>query len=278
MKSCVCTGIRSCAICKPNKLKQNDDNYIDYLYCNECRNKAFKQELSSHSTHDNNSYIEFKDFMKIEGIFVKNNIIDVNQEFDLIRKIDSIQWIDSQSGRKKQDFGPKVNFKRQKVNLDQFNGLPLFDTQLLQQIREQMSDNCLLNDFIAVEVCHLDYNSLRGSSIDYHFDDFWIWGNRLLTVNLLSKTILNLVLPKEQTLGDHQLNYRIRIVVPQRALVILSDESRFKYQHSIQMEDINNRRVAITYRELSEPFLPNGPQYEKWGKHIIDRSLNALKF
>ena len=247
----------------------------------DCGNKAFIQQFSDHRIHHNmEPLIQSKHFLPINGIFVKPEVIDANYESLLIRKMDSIEWTDSQSGRRKQDFGPKVNFKKQKLNFSQFSGLPDFDIQLLVQIKQQMS-HCFLQDFIAVEVCHLEYNSLRGSSIDPHFDDFWLWGPRLITVNLLSPTILNLVLPQQQSVsgptGD-PTEPRIRIVLPQRSLLVLWDDSRFKYQHSIQSNDINGRRIAITYRELSPQFLANGPLYEKWGKHIIDRSLNALHF
>ena len=60
-----------------------------------------------------------------------------------------------------------------------------------------------LSDFEAVEQCHLDYNVSRGSHIDMHFDDFWLWGDRLVTLNLLSHSIISLTHP--------QLPYTVRI-------------------------------------------------------------------
>lgn len=50
-----------------------------------------------------------------------------------------------------------------------------------------------LSDFDPVELCNLEYTPERGSSIDAHVDDFWLWGERLVTVNLNSTTVLTLV-------------------------------------------------------------------------------------
>lgn len=47
-----------------------------------------------------------------------------------------------------------------------------------------------LRDFKPVELCNLDYSPARGSGIDPHRDDSWLWGERLVTLNLLSHTVL----------------------------------------------------------------------------------------
>ena len=88
-----------------------------------------------------------------------------------------------------QDYGPKVNFKRQKVKLGSFNGLPPFSEGLVK--RMQQSDEMEeLRGFTPVELCNLDYSPERGAAIDPHMDDNWIWGERLVTLNLLSSTYL----------------------------------------------------------------------------------------
>ena len=86
-----------------------------------------------------------------------------------------------------QDYGPKVNFKRQKVKLGSFNGLPPFSERLVKRMQSEMEE---LRVFTPVELCNLDYSPERGSAIDAHMDDSWIWGERLVTLNLLSSTYL----------------------------------------------------------------------------------------
>ena len=86
-----------------------------------------------------------------------------------------------------QDYGPKVNFKRQKVKLGSFNGLPPFSERLVKRMQSELEE---LRGFTPVELCNLDYSPERGSAIDPHMDDDWIWGERLITLNLLSPTYL----------------------------------------------------------------------------------------
>ena len=277
LKTCACKGIRTCLLCEANKRSVEPevaDTYADYYFCRECGDNAFDHRFTDHSTHtelDPDSYIN------IDGVFVEPDIVTISQEAELIRRIDSFQWVDSQSGRRKQDFGPRVNFKKQKVNIDRFVGLPLFDKDLLESVTNKLKNrNCaVLDNFTAVEVCHLEYDPSRGSAIDLHFDDFWVWGQRLVTINLMSDTVLNLVLPEESR-ALRQSTHRVRIPLTARSLVVLWSDARYKYQHSIEREDINSRRIAITYREFSEEFLPNGTLYESIGKKLIDISMQTI--
>ena len=41
-----------------------------------------------------------------------------------------------------------------------------------------------------VEVNILEYIADKGSNIDFHFDDFWLWGERIVGVNLVSAAIM----------------------------------------------------------------------------------------
>lgn len=85
-----------------------------------------------------------------------------------------------------QDFGPKVNFKKKKGKIGDFRGFPRFTENLIQRLGQHGD----LSDFHPVELCHLDYNPSRGSAIEPHIDDTWIWGERLVTLNLVSPTVL----------------------------------------------------------------------------------------
>jgi alkylated DNA repair protein alkB family protein 4 len=48
-----------------------------------------------------------------------------------------------------------------------------------------MSLHTDLNSFEIAEVNILEYLEERGSNIDLHFDDFWLWGERICGLNLL---------------------------------------------------------------------------------------------
>lgn len=154
-----------------------------------------------------------------------------------------------------------MNFKRQRVKLGDFCGLPPFSEALVKRLLLQES----LADFQPVELCNLDYRPERGASIDPHLDDSWLWGERLVTLNLLSDTILTFTTPTNFT-----PKAQVEICMPQRSLIIVSGSARYQWQHSIQRRHVTARRIAVTFRELSAAFQPEGASYAPMGKLILD--------
>lgn len=190
-----------------------------------------------------------------------------------------------------QDYGPKPNFKRRKVKQGGFTGLPAFSKPFVSR----MTRLPMLQDFLPVEQCHLEYTPDRGSAIDLHFDDFWLWGNRLVTINLLSDTFLFLKYETDATnhgapsdsatnschhqdhhgVGGQQeewLVHELLIPMPRKSLIIVSDDARYKWKHAIPREAITSRRIAVTLRELATEFLPGGSK-EAIGQELLDIAL-----
>lgn len=167
-----------------------------------------------------------------------------------------------------QDFGPKVNFKKRRVHVGNFTGLPAISRHLV----DRMSKAPQLSSFKPVEQCNLDYDPLRGSAIDPHLDDSWLWGEHLVTINLLSHTVLTMSL--DRGWGDmDDGEVRVAVHLPCRSLIVLYGEARHRWKHAIHREDIKGRRVCSTFRELSEEFLQGGEQ-EKLGSELLDISLS----
>lgn len=154
-----------------------------------------------------------------------------------------------------------MNFKRRKIKSSCFSGLPPFSEDLYTR----MKNLNVLSDFLPVEQCHLEYTPERGSAIDPHFDDFWLWGERLVTVNLLSDTILYFIC-------DDMPNVEVFVPLKQRSLVVVYGEARSKWKHAIHREHIKSRRIAVTLRELSDEFSSDGPRYDE-GKQLLDIAL-----
>lgn len=65
----------------------------------------------------------------------------------------------------------------------------------------------------------------------------------------------------------------VRLPMPQRSLIIFYGPPRYKWEHGILREDIPSRRVCITYRELTPPYLPFGSE-SKTGTEILEASKN----
>jgi hypothetical protein len=123
-----------------------------------------------------------EELFNINGIFIKNEFITSNEEINLIDEMNKSDWIDSQSGRFKQDYGPKVNFKKKKLKLNEFKGLPMYSKLLIDRFKTGLKQ---LESFEPVELCNLRYECERSACIEAHKDDCWLWGNRLITINLL---------------------------------------------------------------------------------------------
>lgn len=213
-----------------------------YIFCQACGNKAWISE--NHEQHDGSQ----TSWVSIEGVFVGENFISEEEERQLVPIIDSRQpWVPSQEGRSKQDYGPKVSFLKKKASVGNFGGFPDFAVNLMN--RMQVQHPKMLGDFVPVEFCILEYTPERGSYIRPHYDDKWIWGDRLITVNLLSATTLRL------TREFKTPPFEILIRMPARSLIVIQGEARYDWHHSIRRYDIRSRRIAMTWREFSDEIL-----------------------
>lgn len=154
-----------------------------------------------------------------------------------------------------------MNFKKKRLKIPAFTGLPAFSKFLVSR----MAQHDVLQDFIPVELCNLEYLSERGSSIDQHFDDFWLWGERLVTLNLLSDTVHTMTI-------DSSPNTEVRIPIPRRTLLVVSGPARYEWKHGIRREDIKERRMCMTFRELSMEFQQGGAS-EATGKELREIAL-----
>ena len=256
MLVCGCKGIRYCKLCENSeRVKAVKTECLPHpikefqLFCVKC-NTA----LSCDHNQNNSLKVDLK------GVKVYPDFISESEETQLVQDIDQGEWLPSQSGRFKQDYGPRANYKRKKLKLDKFQGLPGYS----QYIRDRLAGLGELTHFIPVEQCNLDYKPELGSSIDFHFDDFWLWGERLIIVNLLSDSFMF-------------FNYEdkfIKVPLPRRSLILMSGEGRFLWKHAIAREDIHSRRISVTFRELSEQFLTGERAQE--GQSIIELASKSV--
>ncbi len=160
-----------------------------------------------------------------------------------------------------------MNFKRQKIKLDFFNGLPSFSKHLLERMHSAIPQ---LKSFEPVELCNLEYRPERGSTIDPHSDDSWLWGERLVTLNLLSHTLITFSTPSHPHTLTPSQTIELHVPLPRCSLVIVSGSARHKWHHSIKRGNIVSRRVAVTMRELTPEFLPGGQSYDNIGQQLLE--------
>lgn len=188
-----------------------------------------------------------------------------------------------------QNFGPKCNFKKQRLCLGDFSGFPYF-TKFVQDKFKTVS---LLSGYRTVEQCSLEYDPCRGASIDPHIDDCWVWGERIVTVNLLADSVLTMTpykneqkrynLPcvvsyEPQVLGAGDVGFVdsstvVRIPMPNRSLLIIYGPARYNWEHCVLREDVKSRRVCLAYREFTPPYLPGGDK-EIEGSLVLQKAKN----
>ena len=139
-----------------------------------------------------------------------------------------------------------------------------------------------------MEQCSLEYDVEKGSSIDPHIDDCWIWGERIPTLSMLSDSVLtmNKYTGSRYNLEDTKTYQRIvprtfesdkvedcilRIPMPRRSLLILYGDLRYDWEHSILRQDVDGRRVCLTYRELTPTFREGG-ESKLLGDEILEKA------
>jgi len=277
-KPCACKGIRQCLLCENLRnielVNATNGKLVKktYIYCQRCHQAwltsnemSSVEDVKQTQSQSCQSHLT-QDMIHFTGVDIQEEFVSSEEEEGLCKEVDRRRWFDSQSGRRKQDYGPKVNFKKRKLKLDSFCGLPMYSKTLVDRFEAMPS----LAGFIPVELCNLEYEVDRGSAVDPHFDDFWLWGERLVTVNLLSTTILTFT--KKDDDGEHEKE--VLVLLPRRSLVVVFGPARYEWMHCIQRGHIHDRRLAMTFRELEGEFLEKGGAEYELGQELITRSLS----
>ncbi|XP_032901888.1 alpha-ketoglutarate-dependent dioxygenase alkB homolog 4 isoform X1 [Amblyraja radiata] len=302
LPGCGCKGIRSCLRCEQAR------GPVDLCPKLQRRKYHFTYHLESGLAVADYSTCLTGWAFPFPGVFLAEKFVNEEEEAEMVNLMDNNEWKLSQSGRRKQDYGPKVNFKKRKLKVGCFSGLPCNSLSLM----DRMTQCSVLKDFLPVEQCNLDYRPEHGSGIDPHFDDWWLWGKRLVSINLLSETKLSMTCDSEDLIqlhltemvpnaqqcdpingnsesicdfhgdtsdhckGQRSVSYNdveIAIHMPRRSLIVLYGNARYKWKHGIYRQDIQSRRICCTFRELSEEFGEGGKQ-EALGKVLLDIALS----
>jgi len=296
-RNCGCKSFRTCKICEE---KFNINPKADWgSQLKESGVEFYHLPVESSICYKDSNNDEFFHF---PGIKIISDFITPEEEKILIDNLDLLPWDASQSGRRKQNFGPRANFKKQKIKNGSFKGFP----KSTQFVQERFKTEPLLESYHTVEQCSIEYRPETGASIEPHIDDCWIWGERIVQLNLLSHSYLtctpysgniekyNLkdVEKYPKTVGDgvviynpfenkftnqtykfsksgDKLNCAVKIPLPPRSLLIMFGSARYEWEHAILREDILSRRVVIAYRELTPSYLPGGSNHSV-GQEILE--------
>ncbi|XP_039951004.1 alpha-ketoglutarate-dependent dioxygenase alkB homolog 4 [Bactrocera tryoni] len=280
IRPCGCKGVRTCLQCEKDfniqksTLLEQLRELKAFSFCPICE-RLFEgwnpwEVRDQHPEHNNQAGLPFP------GMYVQEHFLRINESDELMKNLDVLPWAISQSGRRKQNFGPKTNFRQRKLKNGNFNGFPATTRFVQQRLREVP----VLSDFQTIEQCSLEYEPSKGASIDPHVDDCWIWGERVVTVNCLGDAVLTLTAfdasknPQKYNLdlvshyekqlllplmGAKQLDFYkdkvIRVAMPNLSLMVMYGPARYQFEHSVLREDVKSRRVCIAYREFTPMYV-----------------------
>ncbi|KAG5464024.1 hypothetical protein LSCM1_00203 [Leishmania martiniquensis] len=276
LPDCTCSGIRFCARCrnssrvqelfrgavsltsattviegqhKAERLSSCSFAILrrsDHSLCIECMN-VFKScvPLKSCAYHKYATATS----ITISGLAVFQNVLAEEEEMAIIRYLDNPHpfpaWKESQSGRRKQDYGPRRNFKRKKLKAANIPAMPLALKEVFTVISSKVEE-CTGKAYQIAEVSVLEYVEGRMSNFDPHVDDTWLWGDRIAGLNLNEACVMTFVNPDGLCCD---------VFFPRRSFFLMSGTCRYKWMHGIRPEHVRGRRISLSFRELSNEIL-----------------------
>ncbi|KAJ3324904.1 hypothetical protein HDV06_005492 [Boothiomyces sp. JEL0866] len=187
------------------------------------------------------------------GCTLLKDFISVDEEQQIIRYLDSNTWCgngiepNGELRRRTQQYGGLFLYKTRKV---QFPLEPI--PQFFDFLRERLSSH---NIFATQPFNHLvvnEYNVNQG--IMPHVDSAELFGGTICSLSLLSDCAMKFV--------HRENNYEWNVRLPQRSLLVMTGECRYKIAHSISKETVDKigefeierqRRVSVTFRHVIEP-------------------------
>jgi len=278
--SCGCKGARFCGVCKESDrvktlqfASAESEQLFEYncfvfkdggvFYSPKLNFLSSMDEIYERVMEVRSSQAE--DF-KLDGITLFEDFLSVEEEAIMVEQIDQAEWVLSQSGRRKQDYGPRVNFKHKKVKVDRFVGVPVYADLVLSRLTSINIDK--FGNYRPFELCNLEYERVRQSAIEFHRDDVWIWGERLISLNLLDRSVM--------TFENREKKFIVFVYMPRRSLLLFGGEARYLWRHGIFSRHIENRRIALTMREPGKDFSENGALFEKYGRDLIERGSRRI--
>ena len=187
---CGCKGQNTCFRCEPFSSTGYEpfvrpEDAPSYVFCPLCRLAWPGWDGNSWRSHPHHEGRP----LYYPGVDIVLDVITEEEERQLMADIDAMPWDPSQSGRRKQNFGPKANFNRRKLKMGAFQGFPEFG----RRVQERLTSDRVLSGYQTIEQCSLEYRPSEGACISPHIDDCWVWGERVVTLSLLSDSVLTMV-------------------------------------------------------------------------------------
>ncbi|KAI9285261.1 hypothetical protein BC943DRAFT_380383 [Umbelopsis sp. AD052] len=185
----------------------------------------------------------------IPGLTVVEDFVSPEEETHLVQCCDERQWSglgispNPELKRRTQQYGHLFSYQYRKV-LQELGPLPDFVTPILDRIADQN---------LSPPPNHLLVNEYEpGQGIMPHTDAPSIFGPAILSLSLLSACVM--------TFTNVETGRTIDVLLPRRSMLVMTEEARYNYKHSISKDLIEtlsdgttierSRRVSFTFRQI----------------------------
>jgi len=183
-------------------------------------------------------------FNSMQGINIIYDFITENTETELLDYINSEQWNKSIS-RRTQHYGYVYDYTKRNAATK--------TTKVPDIYKELFKDHYVIDENLQVIINEY----LPGQGIANHIDSL-IFDSKIMSLSLGSD--ISMIFTNKSD------NKELQLLLPRRSLLIIEDEARYKWQHSISKKKIDtnvldvknnklvkinrNKRISITVRKL----------------------------
>lgn len=171
------------------------------------------------------------------GLSLQENVISVEKEKEIIAWLDKRIWSTSIS-RRTQHFGYEYNYSGRDIKRGPPLEGPILDiANMLENAGIMKPEQCIVNEYY------------RSQGIAPHIDS-----------PVFGPVIVSISLNAEASMIFDNGTYKHEYLIPQRSVLMMRDEARYKWKHCISKnvtynnntltKPTNYRRISLTYRTI----------------------------
>merc|ERR1719350_1473481 len=134
--ACGCKSFRSCRLCEALldlPVEEEEEGEVEEWTFDIIGGHAVNKETG--------------EVREMPGLMVIQDFLSLEEESKLVSDLDCLPWDPSQSGRRKQNFGPRANFKKRKTKVGNFCGFP----EVTRFVQQRFAEVDILEDYKPVE-------------------------------------------------------------------------------------------------------------------------------
>lgn len=174
--------------------------------------------------------------MEIKGLTYIDDYITAEEEKDFLKYINSQEW-NNKLSRRTQHYGYEYIYNK-KNKLNEATEIPSIFKKLLNKINKEFGgrfDQLIVNEY------------KPGQGIAPHIDNIKLFGDKIVSISMGSNTVI------EFKYSDTKINKLLK----RRSIVVLEDDARYIWSHSIPSRKADDgvdrgTRISLTFRSVNQ--------------------------